>query len=134
MFLFPGVIHSDIKPGNFLVIGCEVKLIDFNISNTVSDRTSVTMGFDCGTINYMAPESLMSDSTSKMKVTKKTDVWAMAVILYLMTYGKLPLQHIKNQFQLMHAICDVEKKEFKFGPLANSALLDVLKVGSLKIQ
>ena len=63
-----GVIHSDIKPSNFIVSGCEVKLIDFNISNTVSDRTSVTMSCDCGTLNYMAPETLMADDNSKTKV------------------------------------------------------------------
>ena len=126
--MISGVIHSDIKPSNFLVVGCEVKLIDFNISNTVSDRTSVTMGFDCGTVHYMAPEQLMSDSSSKTKVTKKTDVWSLAVILYLMTYGRLPLGHLKNQYKVMHSICDIEKREFKFEPINNLDLLDVLKV------
>ena len=52
-----GVIHSDLKPANFLLVGHEVKLIDFNISNAINDRTSVTVMCDCGTLNYMPPES-----------------------------------------------------------------------------
>lgn len=65
---FLGVIHSDIKPGNFLVVGCEVKLIDFNISNTISDKTSITLTNDCGTLHYMAPETLLRDNDSKTRV------------------------------------------------------------------
>jgi serine/threonine-protein kinase TTK/MPS1 len=66
-----GVIHSDIKPSNFIVVGCEVKLIDFNISTTmITERTSITMATDCGTLHYMAPETLMRDNDSKTKASK----------------------------------------------------------------
>lgn len=56
-----GIIHNDIKPSNFVVVGCEIKLIDFNISNTMNERTSITLNFDCGTLNYMPPESIKND-------------------------------------------------------------------------
>ena len=67
MNIIQGVIHSDIKPSNFVVVGCEVKLIDFNISNAISDRTSITKVNDCGTLHYMSPESL-NNSDAKVKV------------------------------------------------------------------
>ncbi|CAF0703115.1 unnamed protein product [Brachionus calyciflorus] len=121
-----GVIHSDIKPGNFLVVGCEVKLIDFNISNSISDRTSITLNNDCGTLNYMAPETLMRDNDSKTKISKKVDVWALGVILYFMTYGRVPFQHLKNQYKVMHAICDPLQKDLNYGPIDDQDLKDAI--------
>lgn len=122
-----GVIHSDLKPANFLLVGHEVKLIDFNISNSINDRTSVTVVSDCGTLNYMSPESINRDSENRAKVNQMSDVWSLGCILYLMVYAKLPFQHINNQFQLMFTLVD-PKKKIVFSPLHDANLLDVLKV------
>jgi serine/threonine-protein kinase TTK/MPS1 len=122
-----GVIHSDLKPANFLLVGHEVKLIDFNISNAINDRTSVTVSCDCGTLNYMPPESFAKQNDNKVKVNQKSDVWALGCILYLMVYGRLPFQHIKNAYQLMYQLAD-PKTVIEFKPIADCKLLDVLKV------
>lgn len=50
------------------------------------------------------------------------------MILYFITYGKLPFQHIKNQYKMIHAICDPLQKELSFGPLDNADLKDAIKV------
>ena len=47
-----------------------------------------------------------------------------------MVYGKLPYQHIKNQFQLMHTICDPTKR-INFPPIQDEYLLDVLVVSTV---
>jgi hypothetical protein len=52
----------------------------------------------------------------------------MGVILYLMTYGKLPFQHIKNQYQLIFALTDPSKKEIQFAPISDQFLKDTLDV------
>ena len=49
------------KPGNFLLVHDKVKLIDFNISNSMGDRTSVTIENECGTIDYMSPDIFLKD-------------------------------------------------------------------------
>ena len=67
------VLHADLKPANFVLMRGELKLIDFNISDTIqNDMTSVMrennvicvapIRADCrqmGTLNYMPPESFM---------------------------------------------------------------------------
>lgn len=53
------IIHSDLKPANFLLVAGALKLIDFGIANAVpSHKTSVTKDYQMGTPNYMSPEAL----------------------------------------------------------------------------
>lgn len=128
------VIHSDLKPGNFIMVGCEVKLIDFNTSTAMtSERTSITMSTDCGTMQYMAPEMLMKNEESKSMINTKTDIWSMGVILYYMAYGRLPFQKY-NQYQLFYAICDKNQTSIKYEPrLKDHHLEQCIKVRKLTI-
>ena len=52
----------------------------------------------------------------------------MGVILYFISYGKLPLQHIKNQYQLMYAITDPLQKQIQYPPLESMQLKEVIRV------
>lgn len=121
-----GVIHSDLKPSNFLLVNDEVKLIDFNISNSMGDRTSITIMNECGTIEYMSPDIFLKDTNSNGKMNQKVDSWSLGVILYLMCYGKLPLQHVKSYYKKIHSLCDPLMKEFVFDPLEDVNLRDTL--------
>ncbi|XP_063772941.1 dual specificity protein kinase TTK isoform X2 [Pseudophryne corroboree] len=129
-----GIVHSDLKPANFLIVDGMLKLIDFGIANQIQpDVTSIVKDSQVGTINYMPPEAI-KDTTSfgengrpRSKISPKGDVWSLGCILYCMTYGKTPFQHITNQFTKLHAILD-PCYEIEMPDIPEKDLQDVLKV------
>ncbi|KAI9048101.1 hypothetical protein LZ554_007897 [Drepanopeziza brunnea f. sp. 'monogermtubi'] len=112
------IVHSDLKPHNFVLVQGRLKLIDFGIANAIQTDETVNVHRETqiGTPNYMSPESLM-DSNAKpdsrgripneprlMKLGKPSDVWSLACILYQMVYGRAPFAHIPNQMHRCQAI------------------------------
>jgi serine/threonine protein kinase len=110
------VVHSDLKPANFLLVkGC-LKLIDFGIANVIQDDTiNIHRDHQVGTPNFMAPEALtytkadtpQHDGEEKLvKLGKPSDIWSLGCILYQMVYGKPPFAHCKGNIQKAMAITD----------------------------
>ncbi|KAF2964287.1 hypothetical protein GQX73_g9301 [Xylaria multiplex] len=115
------IVHSDLKPANFVLVQGRLKLIDFGIANAIQTEETVNVHREAqiGTPNYMSPESLIDSNTADsggrristnptrpklMKLGKPSDIWSLGCILFQMVYGTPPFGHIPNQMARCHAI------------------------------
>jgi tRNA A-37 threonylcarbamoyl transferase component Bud32 len=85
-----GVLHRDIKPENVLFARSHPIVADFGIAKAVSSANSgaqlTRTGISLGTPGYMSPEQ----AAGFTDVDAKTDVYALAILVYEMIVGEIP--------------------------------------------
>ena len=80
------IIHRDIKPENVIVKpDGTIKLLDFGASKELREKeVSDTV---TGSRPYMSPEQIMGQSQ------RRSDVWALGVVMYVLYTGTFPYYH-----------------------------------------
>jgi len=123
------IIHSDLKPANFLCVSGMLKLIDFGIARAIqNDATSIMCEKQMGTLNYMSPEAINSNAgNGGSKIGRASDVWSLGCILYEMAYGGPPFASIKNLVQKIQSITN-PSFPIQFPETPNADLLETIQL------
>jgi len=106
------IVHRDIKPENILISSSSAanfwedaiaKLTDFGIALEVNTRITEVVG----SLPYMAPEQI-----DGRKVDARSDLYAVAVVLYEMLENKMPFRMVERQY-LIEQIRNRPPQEFE---------------------
>ncbi|KAG2037006.1 kinase-like domain-containing protein [Suillus americanus] len=85
------VIHRDLKPENLLLDGqFRIKITDFGTGKILENGAEKANTF-VGTAQYVAPELLESNETSK-----SSDLWSLGCIIYQMISGRFAFQGLSE--------------------------------------
>ena len=94
------VVHRDVKPSNLMLTSDEkMKVLDLGLATlgsldgTVDELT--TVGQLMGTLDYMAPEQLGSDT-----ITFSSDIYSLSATLYKLLTGSAPYSNSENDTPL----------------------------------
>ena len=100
------ICHRDIKPENIMFnedgVFNTLKIIDFGLSTKIEVKEE--KGF-CGTVMYMAPESLFG-----LNYSKEIDLWSLGIVLFmLLNQGKHPFYENGDSKETYKEKCKSDK-------------------------
>lgn len=87
-----GILHKDVKPSNLMLADDgRIVLIDFGISSTVEENSTVLITKTGMTPEYSAPE------TFRKVFLKESDYYALGITLYELFTGHTPYRHLSTE-------------------------------------
>jgi serine/threonine protein kinase len=95
------IVHRDVTPQNVVVsFDGAVKIVDFGIAKAATREVETLAGTLKGKIGYMSPEQCRG-----LVVDRRSDVFAIGIILYELTTGKR-LYHERSDFETLKKIIE----------------------------
>ena len=123
-----GLVHRDMSPQNVLItFDGVVKIVDFGVAKAAGRSSQQTSaGQVKGKPPYMSPEQALGDH-----VDRRTDVFALGIILYQLTTGKHPFRGESDLVTLQNIVSDkpvVPPRAYdkQFPKMLNAAIMKAL--------
>ena len=117
-----GVVHRDIKPENVLFDAARKPVLtDFGIARAAEFTWLTTDGTKLGTPDYMSPEQAKG-----LKVDHRTDLYALAIVLYEMLTGRPPFASEEPLATMRKIIDEQVPRPRRFTPHISPALEKVI--------
>ena len=93
-----GIVHRDVKPSNVMLDAQDrAVLMDFGLVRAGEGFGPTRSSMVIGTPEYMAPEQVLGQA-----IDRRTDIYALGVVIYEMLSGKTPFTHT-TPFATAHA-------------------------------
>ena len=117
-----GIIHGDIKPHTVLLTRTgKVKVTDFGIARAINSSTVLDKQSILGSVHYLSPEQAAGD-----KITAKTDIYSLGIVLYEMLTHHLPFEgETAVSIALQHMQGDIPRPT-KYNPAISPMLEECL--------
>lgn len=98
-----GLVHRDISPQNILITyDGQVKIVDFGVAKAAGRGAAETnAGQIKGKPPYMSPEQALGED-----IDRRTDLFALGIILYQLTTGKHPFRGESDVITLQNIVSD----------------------------
>jgi eukaryotic-like serine/threonine-protein kinase len=117
------IVHRDLKPDNLFLLaddkyprGLKVKILDFGIAKLLGEQThspKTQTGMVIGTPAYMSPEQCKGVAGG---IDRRSDVYALGVILFHMVCGRVPFEAEGTGEILGMHIYETVPSPLKFAP------------------
>ncbi len=117
------VIHRDVKPANLMVtVRGSVKLLDFGVARAHFEaRESFTGQLVLGTLNYMAPEYIVTG-----EVTRAADIYGLGIALFEaasgQTFGQPRIRRERFEEAVSDALASIQGSHAELVPLLEDML------------
>jgi len=95
------IVHLDIRPTNIRFEGRDIRLVDYNASRKLANKTAGAVVDVIGDTEFCAPEMLSFDS-----VMPGTDMWSVAVLTYILLSGISPFYY-EDEDQVLQCVSKV---------------------------
>merc|ERR1719153_827393 len=96
------IVHLDLRPTNIRFEGRDIKLLDYNSSRHLANKKAGAVVDVIGDTEFCAPEMLNFDP-----VLPASDMWSVAVIMYIMCSGTSPFFY-EDESQVLATVQSVK--------------------------